>query len=70
MSAQVIHTSEIWMNRQNYLKSDFLRIYDPKYPHFEFACPACGSLDVFVSLRNDKTVGKCLDCSHDWNQLS
>ena len=69
MNTQVIHTSEIWMNNQ-YSKPDLLRFYGPKYPHFRFACPACGSLEVFVSLRNGNTEGKCLDCNHDWSEQS
>lgn len=64
MNAQVIQTSE----RMNGLKkSDLLRIYGPKYPHFRFSCPACGSLEVFISWYDKKSIeGKCLDCNHDW----
>ena len=40
----------------------------PKYPDFRFYCPSCGSLDVFVTLKNDNALlkGQCLDCKKDW----
>lgn len=67
MNTQMIPTSEIWMNTQSLKKSDLLRIYGPKYPHFRFSCPACGSFEVFISWDSKKGVdGKCLDCNHDW----
>ena len=40
----------------------------PKYPDFRFACPNCGSLEVFVIWENENTPlkGKCLDCTKNW----
>lgn len=61
MNTQVTHTSEIWMNHQTYKKPDVLRVYGSKYPHFGFACTACGSLEVFISLGDGITEGKCID---------
>ena len=67
MNPQVIRTSEIWTNSQIIKKPDVLRIYGPKFPHLNFSCPACGSLEVFISWHVQKhTDGKCLDCNHDW----
>lgn len=67
---QVIQASEIWMNAQMFKKPDVLRIYGPKFPHLRFSCPACGSLEVFISHNLDEgTDGKCLDCNHDWSNV-
>jgi len=40
----------------------------PNYPDFRFQCPSCGSLEVFVTWKNENTPlkGKCLDCTKNW----
>ena len=40
----------------------------PKYPDFRFQCPSCGSLEVFVTWKNENIPlkGKCLDCTKNW----
>ena len=67
MNTQMDRTSEIWIN-VNSRKPDPLVIYAPKFPHMGFICPACGSVDVFMRRDNPGQLeGKCLDCSHKWN---
>ncbi len=42
----------------------------PQYPDLRFQCPSCGSLEVFVTWKNENTPlkGKCLDCTKNWNE--
>jgi transcription elongation factor Elf1 len=56
---QGVHTSEIWVSatRPNYLIS-------PQYPDVRFSCLECGSLDVFITNGNEKSIMKCLDCDN------
>ncbi|MEM3089214.1 MAG: hypothetical protein QXY22_01450 [Candidatus Nitrosotenuis sp.] len=68
MNPQVIQTSEIWMNSQMFKKPDVLRIYGPKFPHLRFSCPACGSLEVFISWHGQQSDGVCFDCSYEWSR--
>jgi len=40
-----------------------------KYPDFRFACPNCGTLDVFIEWKHFDTLkGHCLDCKTEWNE--
>ena len=38
------------------------------FSNLRFACPSCGTLDVFVSRREDqqRLRGNCLDCKKTW----
>ena len=69
MNTQMDSPPEIWVNTKIARKPDTIAIYAPKFSHMGFICPACGSVDVFVTRNIPRQIeGQCFDCSHKWQE--
>ena len=47
-----------------------LELFGSHFPNLRFACPSCGTLDVFVSRKEDQQMLQvsCLDCKKTWSE--